>query len=263
MRATTIYEITITDFDRKYPRSKKTYKQTLIDNNFFEKTHIRVLPLSAKVLYLNLVLVANDCGSSTVSLDDLKLTSIVGTGNLYSTSLSQLLSLQLVTFEKRPLIKEVKKERSVTEVTQISKKPISQNIVSLEEKIALQSVEPLAQTPPKKGVLEKDLINKKANLVITSYCDSFKRRYLANPTLDPKDVGQIQRLCRAYGADKLSTMVQVYVQMEDPWFLKKKHDLTTFAQNLNKVGLAAQTGEDSDKQSSWLEKRLAKKGVTI
>ena len=42
-------------------------------------------------------------------------------------------------------------------------------------------------------------------------------------------------------------MYQIFLQMEDPWFKKKKWDLATFEQNLTKISLADQQGvDDSD-----------------
>ncbi len=108
-------------------------------------------------------------------------------------------------------------------------------------------------------------INLKAKEVIAAYCLAFKDRYSGStPTIDPKDIGQLQRLCKVYSGGRLVNLVQVYVQMKDPFFEKRKHDLGTFIQNINKVGVAMQTGIDDG--ASDLEKFMHsddnKKAVT-
>ena len=43
--------------------------------------------------------------------------------------------------------------------------------------------------------------------------------------------------------DRACDLIQVYLQMDDPWFVTKCHDFTTFVSNIQKVSLALDTGE--------------------
>lgn len=82
--------------------------------------------------------------------------------------------------------------------------------------------------------------------IISLYCEFYKKRYGANPVFTGKNTGIIKRLLKDLGYKKLTMMLQVYLQMNDQWFLKRHHDLTTFEQSLQKIAVATQTGKDPD-----------------
>jgi hypothetical protein len=114
--------------------------------------------------------------------------------------------------------------------------------------------------------LQKELGQKTA-LVVAAYCRAYKLVHKTNPILTKKDLGILQRLLGKPDAwvipvERLCTMVQVYCQMQDPYFVKRKHDLTTFEQNISKVHVAHETGIDGDRKedpfSFFDEKRNAK-----
>lgn len=93
--------------------------------------------------------------------------------------------------------------------------------------------------------------------VISAYCSAFKKRYNTNPTITPKDISQVKQIIKAVGYEKALVMVQVYVQMENPWFKKKTHDLQTLLGNIQAVSVASKTGIDPDKKEdrySFLKK---------
>lgn len=103
-----------------------------------------------------------------------------------------------------------------------------------------KAVEPSAATPPK------------ANLIISVYCEAYKKRYGANPTITRKDSGQLANLLKSVGQDRLSQMLQVYLQMDDPWFKTRTHDVSTFIGSLSKIGVALQTGKaPGEKKIDW------------
>ena len=81
-----------------------------------------------------------------------------------------------------------------------------------------------------------------ANLVPV-YCDAFKKRYGSSPTITKRDAGQLQGLVKSLGFEKASYLIQVYLQIDDPWFKKKYHDLRTFFGNLNQISVALASGK--------------------
>lgn len=225
-----------------------------------------MLKPTGRLLYLGLVLIANDCvnthetgseraANGTITCSEHAMNVLCTCRERVVNVLDQLVSLQLVSYTKKALKKEDKEEKE-RRGEKNKKQEIQANLKASNSNVVSLGVEPSVQLTANK-FSSKELLNKKANLVIASYCDSFKRKYSANPTLDPKDIGQLQRLCKVYGADKLSAMAQVYVQMKDPFFEKRKHDLGTFVSNINKVGLATQTGEDDNASAGdqWLRSR--------
>lgn len=79
---------------------------------------------------------------------------------------------------------------------------------------------------------------------IGNYVKAYQRRYgaAARPSLSGKVQGQIKRFLDETPLDRACELILVYVSMNDPWFITKAHDFTTFVENLSKVGLALDTG---------------------
>lgn len=91
---------------------------------------------------------------------------------------------------------------------------------------------------------------------VAIYAACFKARYKCNPTITKRDTGALRRMLKSLGVNKLKTLLQVYVQMNDPWFEKKFHDIHTFEGNLSKIGVSTVTGIDPDRKAdpfSFLE----------
>ncbi len=154
----------------------------------------------------------------------------------------------------------VKKSREVSRVFDTEKeKDVEKEKDTLREK---KEFEISSQSSAKDlAKIEKNKLNFSARDVIASYCDAFRTRYSAAPFVDPKDVGQIQRLLKHHSKERLMELVQVYVQMDDSFFIKRSHDLGTFIQNTNKVSVSRQTGVDPDKAPdpfAWLHEEEKK-----
>lgn len=79
---------------------------------------------------------------------------------------------------------------------------------------------------------------------IIIYDNALKARYgvKAKLVITPKIAGQIKKLVADIGLIKACDLIQVYFQMDDPWFLKRGHDFGTFLNNLQKIALALDTG---------------------
>lgn len=92
----------------------------------------------------------------------------------------------------------------------------------------------------------------KANLPIATYCESFKARYGTNPVITKKDAGIMTSLAKSIPQDKLSDLIQAYVQMDDRWFLTRLHDIPTLCANLSKVAVALVNGtNDPGEKLFW------------
>jgi hypothetical protein len=85
----------------------------------------------------------------------------------------------------------------------------------------------------------------KADAFIARYCDSWKERYKTqkNPAITGKIAGIAKRLVKDLGVERATALVEAYLEMEDSWFLKKRHGLVEFEQNLNAVIQFHETGE--------------------
>lgn len=73
-------------------------------------------------------------------------------------------------------------------------------------------------------------------------------------------MGIFRQLLREKSPSELSELIQVYCQMEDPWFKTKGHDIATFHANISKVALARDKGREEGPKT-WQE--LAKEEGTL
>lgn len=94
------------------------------------------------------------------------------------------------------------------------------------------------------------------------YVEAYQKRYgeKARPTLGGKALGGVKRLLSDLGANRACELIQVFMQMDDPWFLTKAHDFETFAANLTKVGLALDTGKKRGGISKWEQEVMEAEG---
>jgi hypothetical protein len=91
---------------------------------------------------------------------------------------------------------------------------------------------------------------------IRTYCDAFKARYGTNPQIIGVDAGIAKRLVKDLGLPKAKALVETYLGMTDAWFLERRHDLKTFANNLQKIVVALETGYNpSKKETNAMERR--------
>ena len=83
---------------------------------------------------------------------------------------------------------------------------------------------------------------------IGCYVKAFQQRYNTRPDLNGKRQGQIRAFVKGCeNFEELCQLVQVYCQSDDPWFVKKMHDIQTFAENIGKVRVMMNNGVDSTK----------------
>ena len=82
-----------------------------------------------------------------------------------------------------------------------------------------------------------------AGAFIARYCQSWKDRYDSRPEITGKERGIAKRLTQDIGVERSCSLLEAFFQMENQWFLTKRHDLTTFEQNLNAVVQFHDTGQ--------------------
>ncbi len=106
----TFYKITLLNWREHNPGKKNTYKKTLIANNLISDAKLLSLPVSHRWLFINLLLIAGDYASDTITLTEQQLNATLSSRVRCKDVLDLMQSLQLLTFEKNPLLKERKKE---------------------------------------------------------------------------------------------------------------------------------------------------------
>lgn len=79
--------------------------------------------------------------------------------------------------------------------------------------------------------------------LVAAYCEAFKARYGTNPPIMGKDSGLLKNVVRSLGLPRSKELIRTYLAMNDAFFLKRRHDIATFALNLNAVAVKADTGQ--------------------
>lgn len=80
-------------------------------------------------------------------------------------------------------------------------------------------------------------------LAVAAYCDAWKGRYGSNPSILPRDAKTLKGFAESFGLARCKTLIEAYLAMHDSWFLTKRHDVQTLANNLAAVSHFADTGE--------------------
>lgn len=80
-------------------------------------------------------------------------------------------------------------------------------------------------------------------LFIATYAKAFEARWKSRPDLRGKVQGQIKTFLADTPIERACELIQVYCQMEEPWFVTKCHDFGTFLENIGKVNIALDTGQ--------------------
>lgn len=99
-----------------------------------------------------------------------------------------------------------------------------------------------SEHPPSGGAPVHDFID--------AYVLAFRGRFgeQSRPTLSGKVQGQIKQFLKDTPFNRAVNLIQVYFQMEEPWFATKCYDFTTFIENQTKIALALDTGQTSTKK---------------
>lgn len=107
-----------------------------------------------------------------------------------------------------------------------------------------------------------DKIQNNVGFFIGRYVRAYQKRYgpKARPELrDGKTQGLISTFVKSQPVERACQLIEAYLQMDDKWFLTKSHDFGTFKENLQKVGLALDTGNQSPSTTVNIADILARK----
>lgn len=119
--------------------------------------------------------------------------------------------------------------------------------------IEIDDQKSLGAKHPSPPILKKGSSNSR---LIAEYIKAYQGRYKARPVIDGRTQGLVKKILSAVSEDQACDLVQAFLQMNDPWFVKKAHDFPTFYENLTKISMALQTGQDHgapQKEKSWKE----------
>jgi hypothetical protein len=92
-----------------------------------------------------------------------------------------------------------------------------------------------------------------AGQFIATYVKAWQQRFgeKTRPALHGRTQGQIKALLKSVPLERACELIQVYFQMDEPWFKTKGYDFGSFIENLDKVGLALDTGQSQPGGINW------------
>jgi hypothetical protein len=90
---------------------------------------------------------------------------------------------------------------------------------------------------------------------IATYVKAYQKRYgeKCRPDLGGKAQGVIKTLLKDTPIQRACELIQVYLQIDNKWFITKAHDIVTFKENLNVIGNALDKGTDSVGGTDWTQ----------
>jgi hypothetical protein len=81
------------------------------------------------------------------------------------------------------------------------------------------------------------------NEVVAVYCTEFKKRYGSNPIIMQPHAKQLRQLLETVGSERAKELVRAYFQMNDKWYVTKRHDTWTLISNIQAVQQFNETGK--------------------
>ena len=232
------YEITINNWFEHNPKSKKGYTHFMVSKRIFNDDKIAKLKPIEFQLYMYYLSICADLVSNqfTISAQMMPKYMRISAKSLRNC-LERLQEFQLLSYAENGSL--YKKNR-------IEKNRIEKNS---DEKIKNQAVAK-TQPPP---------VEEKTSNLISFYCDQWKYVYGAstNPIISKKDSGILKNTMRSVGYEKTKLLIENYLKIPDPWFLKKRHDLATMFLNLNSIVHFIDTGNIlTSKDYKQIEKNI-------
>jgi hypothetical protein len=141
---------------------------------------------------------------------------------------------------------------SIRRKDRIGKDRIGKDSTSLVKQESLGAIEPIGS-----GGLQPAPELQPSQIFIGTYVKAFQKRYGENtrPSVTRKVAGQVKNMLLDITLDRACALIQVYLQMDDKWFVTKCHDFGSFLENLSKIGLALDTGRSLDQKETidWAE----------
>lgn len=205
--------------------------QTKAIDIFIERFDLKVTPRDSQSN------ISSPCGSREVTSRDPEGNNFCPKSNISSprSNISDSHATDVRTYVREELKTEISKiERSVPE-----KIPVGTSV----------ALAPMSSHP-------------EVGKFIAVYVSAVKAKYgpKTRPDLSGKVQGEIKRFLKDTPLDRAMDLIQVFLQMEDPWFKTKCHDFATFISNLQKIGLALDTGQKTVGRKG-IEQLLAEDGA--
>lgn len=219
-----VFGVTVIKWAEHNKKHKKGMGYFKFSNGFLTDQSIANCRPIDVILFIHCLCVASESSTDRIRISNKTLPKQLRMGDTSLTNgLERLKQLQLVTFEKEPLIKG----------NSIKLKDIKLNSIPVGSDKKVDAAQ-----PPKPAAPEK------TNLVIAKYCDLWRARYKSekSPPVLPQHCAIMKKIVTTVGQERALLLVEAYFKMPDSWYVTKRHDIPTLMGNLNAVTQFAESG---------------------
>lgn len=245
-----LFNIKIMKWDKHNPKRKKHYKYILVANNLYLHPKINAASTSGRWAYMVLLMMCGDANEDHVSVTRRALNDAVTCRRDAAKVLDELQSLQLLTYDLIPFlrIEENKKKNRIEENRNSVKGETEKKKPSQVEFIDANA------SPPVESNIGQKLVG--------VYCMAWKARYKISPPLRKQDTRALKHIGEANGFDRTKNLLESYLRMNESFYVKKRHDLSTFINNLTSVAQFVETGRSLTSQDlKTLDRAISNKNT--
>jgi hypothetical protein len=240
-----IFEITVINWDKhnsdtpKTPKGKIAYKHFFLESRYFDDGKIQGLTLPCKTLFIAILCLCGGERKATVRATARQLRAML---NLPTSGLRPMLT----SLQSLQLVKWIEIPSPYIQYNTRREEKIHEDPLPGEDDPNFDEILKTENPKPKKSkslALTASKPPDETHLVIAHYCRLWKERYGATPPISRKTAGQISNLLKDFSCNKTQSVISTYLEMNDSWFLKKRHDIGTMVTNMNAIAQFAATGK--------------------
>lgn len=96
---------------------------------------------------------------------------------------------------------------------------------------------------PKKKASPQPTVDPIGKILTARYCELWKSRYGSNPTILPQHPKQLKTIGEQNGKARTLQLLDAYFECPESWFVKKRHDISTFSSNLSNITAFLNSGK--------------------
>lgn len=223
-----IYEIHITNWKKHNVGRKKSFKSTMIPNNFCSDAKLRAMPMSCRWLFLSLLLLCGDTNEDTHRLTTSQVKAMLESTSSPVKALETLQSFQMLTYSVLSFLKNRSEEKGI----EVKRSELNTPKTKAVEKPPA----PLSAEAPQKTD------GQKAAFLIAKYCEGWKAFHGSSPPITGKDSGIAKRLAKNWTEESTEKYLAAFFAMPDAYLVKAKHPLELFERDLKQIAAFAESG---------------------
>lgn len=199
-----IYKITLTNWAKYNKHARRSHKALLLDFNFVTDAKVRTLSMTSRWVLLNLIVTCSDQCRDTVELSSNRLRELLECNRSIVGTLSELQSLQLLTFEiVNPFMNRI----------EVKRKEVKGNEV------------PTGSQATPAGKAEIDSTKSQNKRVNDAYCQSYFDRYKVQPVSNAKHNSAVAQLVKRLGVDDAISVVKFFLRHNESYYVRNTHTI--------------------------------------